>query len=374
MADNSSAMSEPTGENVRKIIHVDMDAFYASVEQRDAPELRGKPVVVAWRGARSVVCAASYEARKFGIRSAMPAVRAERLCPDAVFVPPDFVRYRTASRAVRDIFSRHAELVEPLSLDEAYLDVTRNKTGLATATEVAQVIRQQIFDELNLTASAGIAPNKFLAKIASDWEKPNGQYVIKPSRVLAFLTPLPVGKIPGVGKVTQQKMRALGIERVGDLRQRERAELEHHFGKYGNRLYKLARGIDNSKVTPNRPTQSISAEDTFAVDIPLNETHETLRRLAARVWKNTQKERRVGRTVVLKLKTADFRILTRSLTPSTPPSSEKELIRFILDLCEKVGLPDSTRYRLVGVGMGNFREPDDPVFQADLFSGSDATE
>ncbi len=195
---------------VRKIVHVDMDAFYASVEQRDDPRLRGKPVVVAWRGNRSVVCAASYEARRFGVRSAMPALRAERLCPEAIFIPPDFVRYRAASRATREIFQRHTDLIEPLSLDEAYLDVTENKTGLPTATRVAKAIRQQIRDELHLTASAGVAPNKFLAKLASDWRKPDGLFVIQPDEVQTFLLPLPVGRIPGVGKVTETSTEAGG--------------------------------------------------------------------------------------------------------------------------------------------------------------------
>src|SRR5262244_931974 len=194
---------------VRKIVHIDMDAFYASVEQRDDPQLRGKPVVVAWRGARSVVCAASYEARKFGIRSAMPAVRAERLCPSAVFLPPDFPRYRAVSHQVREIFKRHTNLIEALSLDEAYLDVSKNKTGLPTATQVARTIREQIRSELNLTASAGVAPNKFLAKIASDWKKPDGLFVIQPDEVDSFLIPLPVGRVPGVGKVTEEKLKQL---------------------------------------------------------------------------------------------------------------------------------------------------------------------
>src|SRR5580698_1340911 len=201
----------------RKIVHVDMDAFYASVEQRDDPSLRGKPVVVAWKGNRSVVCAASYEARLYGVRSAMPAVTAERLCPDAVFVPPDFTRYKAVSQAVREIFHRHTDAVEPLSLDEAYLDVTKNKTGLPTATLVAKTIRQQIREELNLTASAGIAPNKFLAKIASDWRKPNGQFVIQPHEVQEFLLTLSVGRIPGVGKVTEARMAANGIKLVRDI-------------------------------------------------------------------------------------------------------------------------------------------------------------
>src|SRR5471032_2489660 len=195
--------------SVHKIVHVDMDAFYASVEQRDDPQLRGKAVIVAWQGNRSVVCAASYEARRFGVRSAMPAIRAERLCPRAIFVPPDFTRYKAVSIAVREIFRRHTDLIEPLSLDEAYLDVTSNKTGLPTATKVAIAIRQQIREELSLTASAGVAPNKFLAKIASDWRKPDGLFVIQPKDVDAFLPPLRVCRIPGVGKVTEDRLKQI---------------------------------------------------------------------------------------------------------------------------------------------------------------------
>src|SRR6202044_458623 len=223
----------------RQIVHIDMDAFYASVEQGDDPKLRGKPVIVAWLGKRSVVCAASYEARRFGVRSAMPAVTAERLCPEAIFIPPDFVRYKTASSAVREIFRRHTDLIEPLSLDEAYLDVTENKMRLPTATRVAKMIREQIRDELNLTASAGVAPNKFLAKIASDWKKPNGLFVIQPHEVQNFLLPLPVGRIPGVGQVTESGMKAVGIATVGDLYRLELSDLEGHFGSYGTRLYQL---------------------------------------------------------------------------------------------------------------------------------------
>src|SRR5450755_1068567 len=225
-----------------------MDAFYASVEQRDNPQLRGKPVIVAWLGNRSVVCAASYEARSFGVHSAMPAKRAERLCPDAVFVPPDFTRYRAISRSVREIFQRHTDLIEPLSLDEAYLDVTENKTGLPTATKVAIAIRQQIREELSLTASAGVAPNKFLAKIASDWRKPDGQFVIRPHEVEAFLARLPVGRIPGVGKVMEGKLAELRVTTVGELGELETVELERRFGRYGRRLYELARGIDERPV------------------------------------------------------------------------------------------------------------------------------
>src|SRR5213080_4438943 len=240
---------------MRKIIHVDMDAFYASVEQRDDPQLRGKPVIVAWLGNRSVVCAASYEARAFGVRSAMPATRAERLCPDAVFVAPDFTRYRVVSSDVRNIFQRHTDLIEPLSLDEAYLDVTENKTGLPTATLVARAIREQIRQELNLTASAGVAPNKFLAKIASDWRKPDGLFVIQPEDVDPFLLPLPVGRLPGVGRVMEEKLKGFDVEIVADLRRMELATLEGRFGRFGLRLYELARGVDPGEVVPDRPTK-----------------------------------------------------------------------------------------------------------------------
>ncbi len=352
---------------VRKIVHIDMDAFYASVEQRDDPQLRGKPVVVAWRGNRSVVCAASYEARRFGVRSAMAAIHAERLCPDAIFVPPDFTRYRAVSRLVREIFKRHTDLIEPLSLDEAYLDVTENKNDLPTATRVAQTIREQIRGELNLTASAGVAPNKFLAKIASDWRKPDGLFVIRPGDVDSFLLPLPVRRIPGVGKVTEKRLEELGIKTVEDLRTRELAALESRFGRYGVRLYELACGIDHSAVVPDRPTQSISAEDTFERDVPLGETEPMILRLAERVWEASRKESRIARTVVLKLKTSEFNILTRSHTPLVPPSSCEELTNIALSLRERVDRSPQQRFRLVGVGLSNFRDIEDMPAQPVLF-------
>ena len=352
---------------VRKIVHIDMDAFYASVEQRDDPQLRGKPVVVAWRGNRSVVCAASYEARRFGVHSAMPAIRAERLCPDAVFLPPDFPRYRAASRLVREIFKRYTDLIEPLSLDEAYLDVSENKTGLPTATSVARTIRKQIREELKLTASAGVAPNKFLAKIASDWCKPDGLFVIQPEEIDSFLFPLPVGRLPGVGKVTEEKLKKLDIQTVGDLRRLDLSVLEDHFGRYGVRLYELARGIDKSAVIPDRPTQSVSAEDTFEHDVPLSETEPMIRRLAELTWTASRKELRIARTVVLKLKTSEFKILTRSHTPSTPPSSCEELTSIALSLRERITLRPKQRFRLVGVGLSNFRDPDEARAQPALF-------
>jgi DNA polymerase IV len=352
---------------VRKIVHIDMDAFYASVEQRDDPRLRGKPVVVAWKGNRSVVCAASYEARRFGIRSAMAAIHAERLCPEAIFIPPDFTRYRAVSQSTREIFRRHTDLIEPLSLDEAYLDVTENKTGLPTATRVAKTIREQIREELQLTASAGVAPNKFLAKIASDWRKPDGLFVIQPEDLDTFLPPLPIGRIPGVGKVTEKRLATLGIKTVGDLRSLELNILEDHFGRYGQRLYELTRGIDQSEVVADRPTKSISAEDTFETDVPLSETEPIILRLAEKVWAASRKEARIAHTVVLKLKTSDFHILTRSHTPLTPPSSFEELATIALGLRERVHLTLQQRFRLVGVGLSNFRESEEASAQGALF-------
>ena len=354
--------------SVRKIIHIDMDAFYASVEQRDDPKLRGQAVIVAWRGNRSVVCAASYEARQFGVRSAMPAVRAEHLCPVAVFLPPHFPRYRAVTRRVREVFMRHTDLIEPLSLDEAYLDVSENKTGLPTATQVARTIREQIRTELNLTASAGVAPNKFLAKIASDWRKPNGLFVIQPEEVDSFLLPLPVSRLPGVGKVTEEKLKGFGVQTVGDLRKMELATLEGRFGRYGVRLYELARGIDESEVVADRPTQSISAEDTFEQDMLLAETEPMIRRLAEHTWAASRKESRIARTVVLKLKTSEFKILTRSHTPPLPPSSCEELTSIALWLRDRVGLNPGQRFRLVGVGLSNFHDPEDASAQAALFT------
>lgn len=356
----------------RKIVHVDMDAFYASVEQRDDPALRGRPVVVAWKGARSVVCAASYEARKFGVHSAMPALRAERLCPQAVFVPPDFVRYKAVSRQVREIFARHTDLIEPLSLDEAYLDVTQPRSGLSSATAVAENIRAAIREQTRLTASAGVAPNKFLAKIASDFRKPDGLFVVRPRDVLAFLAPLKVERLPGVGKVMQRKLAELGIAVVADLRAYAVGELERRFGRYGRRLHELSLGIDERPVTPDRPTLQISSEDTFERDLTLDELGLHIERLAAKTWAAYQREAesthgRVARTVVLKLKTADFRIRTRSITPTELPSSARELTDIASALRARFDMPPRTRYRLVGVGLSGFVDRDSFEAQDDLF-------
>jgi len=354
---------------MRKILHIDMDAFYASVEQRDDPALRGRPVVVAWRGARSVVCAASYEARTSGIRSAMPALRAERLCPEAVFVPPDFPRYKAVSRQIRDIFLAHTHLVEPLSLDEAYLDVTFPKIPSPSATATAEAIRAQIRDTTGLTASAGVAPNKFIAKIASDWNKPDGLCVVKPTQVDAFLIPLPVAKIPGVGKVTQAQLATLGVTTVGNLRGLPLDVLLREFGRFGLSLYRRARGIDERPVEPEHPVKSLSSEDTFPEDLPLSALPPLIERLAARTWQARRKTERVPRTVVLKLKTAQFQTLTRNLTPPIPPDSLEAFTGMALGLLGRVGLPEETRYRLAGVGLAGFQEREDCA-QNELFAGN----
>jgi DNA polymerase-4 len=298
----------------------------------------------------------------------MPAVRAERLCPDAVFVAPDFPRYKAVSKQLREIFHRHTDLVEPLSLDEAYLDVTQPKIPSPSATATAEAIRAQIREETALTASAGVAPNKFLAKIASDWNKPDGVFVVKPGQVESFLATLPVARIPGVGRVMQKKLADIGIATVGDLRLLPAAELEARFGSFGQRLAQRAQGIDERAVEPNQPVQSISAEDTFETDLPLDQLEPAIRRLAEKAWLATRKTERIGHTVVLKLKTAQFRILTRSHTPESPPSTLEGFTAIALALRERVDLPTSTRYRLVGVGLAGFRDRDDARLpQAELF-------
>jgi DNA polymerase-4 len=306
----------------------------------------------------------------------MPAITAERMCPEAIFLPPDFPRYKAASHAVREIFQRHTDLIEPLSLDEAYLDVTENKTGLPTATKVAIAIREQIREELSLTASAGVAPNKFLAKIASDWRKPDGLFVIQPADLDKFLPPLPVGRIPGVGKVTEARLKQIGIQTVGDLQAFSLTALEAQFGRYGSRLYDLAHGIDENPVVPDRPTKSLSAEDTFERDIPLSETEELIRRLAEKVWSASRKESRIARTVVLKLKTSEFNIFTRSHTPLVPPASCDELTAIALSLRERIDLGPARLFRLVGIGLSNFRElerPSPPLFEDNVFVEDIAT-
>jgi DNA polymerase IV len=346
---------------MRKIIHIDMDAFYASVEQRDAPELRGRPVIVGWSGERSVVCAASYEARKFGVHSAMPASRARRLCPEGVWIAPDFERYRAVSRQIRDIFQRHTPLVEPLSLDEAYLDVTVELTGIPTATETAQMIRAEIREETQLTASAGVAPNKFLAKIASDWRKPDGIFVIRPHQIEQFLVGLPVRKIPGVGRATEEVLHEMNILTVGDVHRFEQQELVERFGKWGTRLWELARGIDESPVVPSRRRKSWSSENTFATDITREEVERWLREQAGQLWQSLSERSMRGRTVTVKLRTPDFTTATRQITPPELPASGDDIARIAVSLLDRFDFPEDARFRLAGVGLSNFLDEEEPT-------------
>ncbi|ASK28315.1 DNA polymerase IV [Neisseria chenwenguii] len=339
--------------SARKIIHLDMDAFYASVELREQPHLKGKPVVVAWEGARSVICAASYEARQFRLHSAMSVATAKRLCPQAVYVPPHFDLYRRISAQIHSIFRRHTDVIEPLSLDEAYLDVTRNFQNIPYASEVAKKIRAEIFAETGLTASAGIAPNKFLAKIASDWRKPNGQFVLPPEKISAFLETLPLGKIPGVGKVTLKKMQAHGMRTAGDLRRFERGELLNLFGRYGYRLYDLARGIDERPVKPDRERLQISTEITLPEDLPLAQTLEHLPHLAEDLWRQMVRKNVEAQGVTLKLKTSDFRIITRSLTYSSALPDSTSLLLAAQTLAARIPPQREDTFRLIGIGVSH---------------------
>lgn len=340
----------------RKILHIDMDAFYASVEQRDDPALRGKPVLVGGSGPRSVVCAASYEARRFKVRSAMPMSRAIRLCPEAIIVPPHFDQYREVSRQIREIFERHTPLVEPISLDEAYLDVTAELTGIPTATETAQIIRTEIRRETGLTASAGVSVNKFLAKIASDWRKPDGLFVIKPHAVSTFLPPIPVVRLPGVGPATERQLIEIGVVKVGDLLPFSREDLRQKLGRFGDRLWELARGIDDRPVQPHGPAKSVSSENTFSTDLTLEEIIPHMRKEAESVWNSIAKKGRQARTVTVKLRNAEFRTLTRRETVPSPLASCDDLEAAARRLLTRFDFAGTDRYRLVGVGVSNFTD------------------
>jgi DNA polymerase IV len=297
----------------RKIIHIDMDAFYASVEQRDNPELRGKPVAVGGSRERGVVAAASYEARKFGVRSAMPSITAKRQCPDLIFVKPRFDAYKAVSLQIREIFAEHTHLIEPLALDEAYLDVTENRKGIETATEIAMEIRARIRAETGLTASAGVSYNKFLAKLASDHRKPDGLFVITPKIGPAFVEGLPVGKFHGVGPATTAKMNRLGIQTGLDLRTQSMPFLQEHFGKSGTFYYWIARGVDDRPVLADRVRKSIGAENTFSTDLfTFEDTRDALAPIIDKVWRHCESSGIRGRTVTLKIKYADFQQITRS--------------------------------------------------------------
>ncbi|MDE1985119.1 MAG: DNA polymerase IV [Alphaproteobacteria bacterium] len=351
----------------RKIIHVDMDAFYASVEQRDDPGLKGRPVAVGYAAKRGVVAAASYEARAFGVRSAMPSTTALRKCPELVFVPPRFEVYRAVSRQIRAIFADYTSLIEPLSLDEAYLDVTENLRGLTSASATAAEIRARIFTETGLTASAGISYNKFLAKLASDHRKPNGQFVVTPAMGAAFVESLPVRKFHGVGPVTADKMNRLGIFTGADLRQQSLTFLRQHFGKAGPWYHAIAHGEDDRPVVPDRPRKSSGSETTFSDDLTDPVAVETgVQAMADDVWAWCEKAQAFGRTVTVKIKYADFRQATRSRTFPSAVMSHDTLRQVSVDLVRTV-FPLGTGVRLVGVTLSNFETADEhAVEQLDL--------
>ncbi len=338
----------------RKIIHVDMDAFYASVEQRDDPALQGKPVAVGYPSRRGVVAAASYEARVFGVRSALPSVTALRRCPQLVFVPPRFEVYRGVSRQIHGVFAEFTELIEPLSLDEAYLDVTANLAGLPTAWVTAKAIRARIFEETGLTASAGVSYNKFLAKLASDKRKPNGQFAIMPEEGEAFMAALPVARFHGVGPATAAKMHAAGIVTGADLKHWTQEDLTQHFGKAGSWYYQLARGQDHRRVNPNRERKSSGSETTFSEDTtdPVRIEAGVLA-MADDVWDWCEKTGVRARTVTVKIKWANFRQATRSRSLPSPVTSRAQLHEACLGLIRSV-LPSEEAVRLVGVTLSNF--------------------
>jgi DNA polymerase IV len=337
----------------RKIIHIDMDAFYASVEQRDNPELRGKPVAVGGSRERGVVAAASYEARRFGIRSAMPSVTAKRKCPELIFVRPRFEVYRAVSHQIREIFAAYTPLVEPLSLDEAYLDVTENLKAMSSATEIAEQIRARIRSETELTASAGVSYNKFLAKMASDERKPDGLFVITPRMGPTFVENLPVGRFHGIGPVTRAKMERLGIRNGGDLKAQTLLFLQQQFGKAGPYYYALARGIDERPVCADRIRKSIGAETTFNADLfTLDEARVVLRPLIAKVWAYCEESTIRGRTVTLKAKYADFQQVTRNRTGESPLATQAAIEAIVYALLESL-FPVSKGIRLLGVTLSS---------------------
>lgn len=342
----------------RKIIHIDMDAFFASVEQRDNPIYQGKPIVVGGlpEGRGGVVATASYEARKFGIHSAMPSKKAAQLCPHAIFLRPRFEAYKEVSRKIREIFHRYTDLVEPLSLDEAYLDVTDDKQAIGSALEIAAQIKKAIKDELNLTASAGVSINKFIAKTASALKKPDGLTFIGPSRIEGFMNELPVEKFYGVGKVTASKMKSMGLFTGADLKTLSEQELVKRFGKSGRFYFHIVRGIDNRQVEPNRETKSMGAEDTFSYDLTeLEEMNQELEKLAVVVVQRLQRYNLKGRTVTLKIKYADFRIITRSQSFSQAINDGETIASTARQLLLETK-PEENKIRLLGITLSNFGE------------------
>lgn len=350
-------MKEQEIQKIRKIIHVDMDAFYASVEQRDFPELKGKPVIVGGPAdGRGVVATASYEARVYGVKSAMPSKRAHQLCPHGIFVYPRFDAYKEASQKIREIFSRYTDLIQPLSLDEAYLDVTNDKLGIGSALEIAKQIKQAIKDELNLTASAGVSINKFVAKVASDINKPDGLTFIGPSKIESFIEKLPVEKFYGVGKVTADKMKRQGLHTGKDLKQLTEERLVQLFGKSGKFYYNIVRGIDDREVKPDREAKSVSSEDTFSYDLDKGqELDDQLESITKNSYRRLINHQLFGRTITLKIKFYDFKQITRSYTAENPIKELDEILILVKKLLNEVDF-EQKKVRLLGVGFSNFDE------------------
>jgi DNA polymerase-4 len=356
---SGSGQQSSKPEQQRRIVHVDLDAFYASVEQRDNPELRGKPVAVGGSRERGVVAAASYEARRFGVHSAMPSVTARRKCPELIFVKPRFDVYREVSRQIRDIFYEYTPLVEPLSLDEAYLDVTENLKGIPHATKVAREIRAKIWQETHLTASAGISFNKFLAKMASDQKKPNGQFVITPEMGPAFVESLPVGKFHGIGPATARKMNELGIFTGLDLKAQSLGFLQERFGKAGTHYYWIARAVDRRPVQPDRIRKSVGAENTFEKDlIGFEDMKAALQPIVEKVWRHCEQTGVRGRTVTLKVKFSDFQQITRSRTMPDYVERQAGLEQAGVDLLLSLFRLDK-RVRLLGVSLSALNTDDE---------------
>ena len=348
----------------RKIIHVDMDAFYASVEQLDAPELKGKPLAVGGSSKRGVVAAASYEARKYGVRSAMPSVTAARLCPDLIFVKARFERYREVSQQIREIFLDYTDLVEPLSLDEAYLDVTENKLNYPSATIIAYDIRRRIYETTSLTASAGISVNKFIAKVASDYNKPNGQKTITPDEVLEFLEELEIRKFHGIGKVTAEKMYQHGIFNDADLKLKTKEFLAEHYGKSGLHYYNIVRGIHKSAVKPDRIRKSLGAERTFSDNISSEIfMMERLNQIAEEIERRLAKNDVAGKTITLKIKYSDFKMQTRSKTIANYINKKEQILEIATELVRQESFRESVR--LLGLSLSNLntedKEEEEPV-------------
>ena len=346
-------------QNHRKIIHIDMDAFYASVEQRDNPDYKGKPIAVGGLSSRGVVAAASYEARKYGVYSAMPAKTAKKKCPFIIFVHPRFEVYKQVSNQIRQIFLEYTDLVEPLSLDEAYLDVTQHKKGKPSATLIAKEIKQRIKAETELTASAGISINKFLAKIASDYRKPDGLFLIKPEDAEAFVDQLPIEKFFGIGKVSAEKMHKLGIYNGLNLKAFSEYDLIKHFGKQGSYYYHIARAIDNREVQPNRERKSVGAENTFETDIEESEEMlEQLENIAQTLHRRIERAKSYGRTLTIKIKFSDFKQITRSKTYSIEIDSYESLWHSTNEIFNKLDLT-GYKVRLLGISVSNFVTDDD---------------